>query len=56
MMQMVDGASTHTDMSFLADKHGEMILAAFKVYHAMAERQTGRKLHCVRTDEGLEIL
>ena len=55
MMQMVDSASAHTNASFLADKHGKTTLAAFKVYHAMAEWRTGRKLLCIRTDEGPEF-
>jgi len=55
MMQMVNSASAHTDVFFLADKRSETTLAAFKEYHVMAECQIGKKLHCIRTDEGSEF-
>jgi hypothetical protein len=55
MMQVVDGMSAHTEAYFLADKSAETTLEAFKSYHAQAERQTGRKLKCVRTDGGGEF-
>ena len=55
-MQAVDSASAHTEGYFLADKHAEMTLEAFKAYHVMTERQTGKKLHCVRTDKGPEFV
>ena len=55
-MQAVDSASAHTEGYFLADKCAEMTLEAFKAYYVMAECQTGKKLHCFRTDEGPEFI
>ena len=55
MMQAVDGKSTHTEGYYLADKNVETTLEAFKSYHVMAERQTERKLKCIRTDGGGEF-
>ena len=55
MMQAVDGKSTHTEGYYLAEKNVETTLKAFKLYHVMAERQTGRKLRCIRTDGGGEF-
>ena len=49
MMQVVDGKSTHTEGYYLADKSAETTLKAFKSYHVMAERQTRKKLRCIRT-------
>src|SRR5882757_2765663 len=47
--------STHTDGYYLTDKHAESMLEAFKAYHVMAGRQTGKKLRYVRTDGGGEF-
>ena len=55
MMQAVDGKSAHTEGFYLADKNAETTLEVFKAYHVMAERQTGKKLKCVRTDGGGEF-
>lgn len=55
MMQAVNGKSTHTEGYYLAEKNAEMTLEAFKSYHIMAERQTGKKLKCIRTDGGREF-
>ena len=55
MMQAVDGKSTHTEGYYLADKSAETTLKAFKSYHVMAEKQTGKKLRCIRTDGGEEF-
>ena len=56
LMQAVDSASAHTEGYFLANKCAETTLEAFKAYHVMAERQTGKKLCCVRTDKGPEFV
>jgi hypothetical protein len=50
MMQTVDGKSTHIKEYYFADKNAETTLEAFKSYYVMAERQTGKKLRCIRTD------
>ena len=55
MMQAVDGKSTHTKGYYLADKNAETTLEAFKSYHIMAKRQTGRKLKRIRMDGGKEF-
>jgi Integrase core domain/GAG-pre-integrase domain len=55
MMAAVDGKSTHTEEYYLAKKTAETTLEAFKTYHIMAERQTGKKLKCVRMDGGREF-
>ena len=55
MMQAVDGKSTHTEGYYFADKNAETTLEAFSSYHVMAERQTGKKLMCIRTDGGGEF-
>ena len=55
MMQAVDGKSTHTEGYYLTEKSAETTLEAFKSYHVMAERQTGRKLRCIRMDGGGEF-
>ena len=55
MMQAVDGKSTHTEGYYLANKNAEMMLKAFKSYHVMAERQTGKKLRQIWTDGGREF-
>ena len=55
MMQAVNGKSTHTEGYYLADKNVETTLEAFKSYHVMAERQTEKKLKCIRTDGGGEF-
>ena len=55
MMQVVDEKSTHTEGYYLADKSAETTLEAFKSYHVMAERQTRKKLRCIRTDGGGEF-
>jgi len=55
MIQMVDGASAHTNAFFLADKRSEMTLVAFKEYHAMVEHQMEKKLCCIRTNDGSEF-
>ena len=55
MMQAVDGKSTHTEGYYLAEKTAKTTLEVFKAYHVMAERQTGRKLQCIRTDGGGEF-
>ena len=55
MLQAVDGKSAHTEGYYLAEKNAESTLAAFKSYHVMAERQTRKKLQCIRTDGGGEF-
>jgi hypothetical protein len=55
MMQAVDGKSSHTEGYYFADKNAETTLEAFRSYHVMAERQTGKKLRCIRTDGGGEF-
>jgi hypothetical protein len=55
MMQAVDGKSTHTEGYYLAEKTAETTLEAFKSYHVMAKRQTGKKLQHIRTDSGGEF-
>jgi Integrase core domain/GAG-pre-integrase domain len=55
MMQMVDGKSTHTNGYYLTDKNVETTLDAFRSYHVMSERQTGKKLRRIRTDGGKEF-
>jgi GAG-pre-integrase domain/Integrase core domain len=55
MMQAVDGKSTHTKGYYLANKNAETTLEVFKSYHVMAERQTGKKLRHIQTDEGGEF-
>jgi transposase InsO family protein len=55
IMQAVDGMSAHTEGYYLADKSAETSLEAFRNYHVMAKRQTGKKLRCVRTDGGGEF-
>jgi hypothetical protein len=55
MMQAVDRKSAHTEGYYLAEKNAETTLEAFRSYHVMAERQTGKKLRCVRTDGGGEF-
>ena len=52
MMQAVDGKSTQTEGYYFADKNAK---TAFSSYHIMAERQTGKKLMCIRTDGGGEF-
>jgi GAG-pre-integrase domain len=55
MMQAVDRKSTHAEGYYLAEKSAKTTLEAFKSYHVMAERQTGKKLKCIRTDGGGEF-
>ena len=55
MLQAVDVKSTHTEGYYLAEKNAETTLEVFKSYHVMAERQTGKKLQCIRTDGGGEF-
>lgn len=54
LMLAVDGASSHSEGYFLENKKAETTLSAMKHYHAMAERQTGKKLKKIRTDGGGE--
>ena len=37
-------------------KTKDQVLGVFKEYHALVERQTGKKLKCIRTDNGGEYL
>jgi len=55
MMPFVDGFSGHIEGYFLGDKQGKTTLQALKHYVALAERQTGRKVLHVCTDEGSEF-
>jgi len=49
-MLIVDGATSYRTVYFLSSKSTDVMLGAFKDFHCQAERQTGRKLKCVRVD------
>jgi len=53
-MLIVDGATSYRTVYFLSSKSTDVMLGAFKDFHCQAERQTGRKLKCVRVDMGRE--
>lgn len=55
MMGITDGHSKYPTAYFLENKRAETSLAAFRAYHLMAERQTGKKLRIVRVDGGGEF-
>src|ERR1700735_1967531 len=55
MMEIVDAYGGHTEGYFLADKEAETTLTALKHYVALAERQTGKKIKCLRVDGGAEF-
>ena len=48
MMQIVDAYGGHTEGYFLTDKETDTTLSALKHYTALAERQTGKKIKCLR--------
>ena len=56
MMLIIDGGSSYIDIHFLSNKEMATTLDCFSRFHAMAERQTGQKLKCVRTDNGSEFV
>ena len=56
IMPFVNGFSGHIEGYFLGDKQGKTTLEALKHYVALAERQTGRKVLHVHTDEGSEFV
>lgn len=55
-LTMTDGGSSYRAGYFLAEKTGDVVLEAVKTYKAEAERQTGKKLKCLRMDMGREFL
>lgn len=56
MMLCVDQGGAGTEGFFLANKRMETMFEVLKEYHAKSEHQTGKKLRCVRTDEGPEFV
>jgi Integrase core domain len=55
MMLFTDGGAGHSEVYFLVNKLAETTLQVLKSYHKMSEKQTGKPLKHVRTDEGLEF-
>ncbi|PPQ82316.1 hypothetical protein CVT24_002271 [Panaeolus cyanescens] len=55
LMILTDGASSYRVAYTLADKSAETVLALIKRYKAMAEKETGKKLKCLRLDMGKEF-
>lgn len=55
MMLIIDGASSYCASYYLSNKQASTICDAFEKYHAMAERQTGKKLKRARFDGGGEF-
>ena len=55
MMEVVDVYGGHTEGYFLADKEAKTTLAALKHYVALVERQTGKKVKCLRVDGGTKF-
>lgn len=56
LMSITNGALSYAEVFFLPDKTMESTLAAFRLYHISAERQTGRKLLCARINNGTESI
>lgn len=52
VVTFVDDYSRWTEIFFLKQKSG--VLEAFKLYQAQIERQTGKKIKCVQSDNGKE--
>jgi signal recognition particle GTPase len=51
MMQIVDSGTSHKHADFLKDKSDDSTIAACDTYRVMAERQTGRPIKRIRTDQ-----
>ena len=52
----IDDKTRRIFVYFLKTKSEAEVLAVFKNFHAMAERQSGKKLKVIRTDNGKEHL
>jgi hypothetical protein len=50
-----DGGSSYHHVALLKSKTADETLRWLKYFHALAERQTGKKLISIRTDNGLEF-
>jgi hypothetical protein len=55
MMLFTNGGAGHPEVYFLMNKLAETTLQVPKNYHKMLEKQTGKPLKHIRTDEGLEF-
>lgn len=55
LMLCIDGASSCRDGYFLSNKESGTTLAAFRIYVAKVERQTGKKVKRIRVDGGGEF-
>jgi len=53
-MLIIDGFSFYKTVAFLKTKSADVTLNVLKAYHVEAERQTGKKLKCIRLDMGKE--
>lgn len=54
MLLAMDGGSSHGDGYFLAEKTADNCVKVLAHFHVTAERQTGKLLKIIRTDEGGE--
>jgi hypothetical protein len=50
-----DGGSSFHHVILLKSKMAEETLKWLEYFHTMAERQTGQKLKCIQTDNGMEF-
>ena len=55
VLSILDHFSSYTWVKFLKTKEAAGILEALSKWLAHAERQTGHKLKCIRTDNGIEF-
>lgn len=54
-LSFTDDKSRRIFVYFLKEKSGECVFNAFEEFRCMAERQTGKKLKTIRTDNGKEF-
>lgn len=55
-IMFIDDKTRRMFVHFLKTKSENEVFAIFKRFHAMAERQSGKKLKAIRTDKGKKYL